>query len=84
MQIIDALEPARRGPYAGAVGWLDRLGNMETCIAIRTFLCSPGRVSTQAGAGVVFDSRPANEYRETLSKSGALRAALDLASGGDR
>jgi anthranilate synthase component I len=82
MELIDRLEPARRGPYAGAVGWFDRLGNMETCIAIRTFVCSPGRVSTQAGAGVVFDSRPAAEYRETLAKAGALRAALAEVTGG--
>jgi anthranilate synthase component 1 len=76
MELIDQLEPARRGPYAGAVGWLDRLGNMETCIGIRTFACAPGRVSLQAGAGIVYDSRPAAEYQETLNKAGALRVAL--------
>src|SRR5258707_15792555 len=75
MEIIDALEPARRGPYAGAVGYFDRLGNMELAIAIRTLLQRGRRLSAQAGAGVVFDSKPAAEYDETGDKAGALFAA---------
>jgi anthranilate synthase component 1 len=84
MQIIDALEAARRGPYAGAVGWFDRLGNLESCIAIRTFVCGPGRVSVQAGAGIVYDSKPAAEYQETLNKSRALAVALREVARGER
>jgi anthranilate synthase component 1 len=76
MEIIDALEPARRGPYAGAVGYFDRGGDMETCIAIRTLLQNGRRVSVQAGAGLVYDSRPAAEYQETVSKARALFTAV--------
>jgi anthranilate synthase component 1 len=81
MEIIDSLEPARRGPYAGCVGWFDRGGNLETCIAIRTLFRSGARVSAQAGAGVVYDSVPAAEYQETLHKARALFAALEAAGG---
>jgi anthranilate synthase component 1 len=76
MEIIDQLEPARRGPYAGAVGYFDRYGNMEMCIVIRTLMQSGRRVSAQAGAGVVYDSRPASEYRETCNKARALFVAM--------
>ena len=76
MEIIDELEPARRGPYAGAVGYFDRGGDMEMCIAIRTLVQSGRRVSVQAGAGIVHDSRPAAEYQETVSKARALFAAV--------
>jgi anthranilate synthase component 1 len=76
MEIIDELEPARRGPYAGAVGYLDRGGDMEMCIAIRTLLQSGRQVSVQAGAGLVYDSRPAAEYQETVNKARALFAAV--------
>jgi anthranilate synthase component I len=76
MEIIDELEPARRGPYAGAVGYFDRGGNMETCIAIRTLLQSGRRISVQAGAGLVYDSKPAAEYQETVNKARALFAAV--------
>ena len=66
MEIIDELEPARRGPYAGAVGYFDRGGDMEMCIAIRTLHGQRGRrISVQAGAGIVYDSKPAAEYQET-------------------
>ena len=76
MEIIDELEPARRGPYAGAVGYFDRGGNMEMCIAIRTLVQSGRRVSVQAGAGLVHDSRPAAEYQETVNKARALFNAV--------
>jgi anthranilate synthase component I len=76
MEIIDQLEPARRGPYAGAVGYFDRGGNMEMCIAIRTLLQSGRQVSVQAGAGIVYDSKPAAEYQETVSKARALFQAV--------
>lgn len=76
MEIIDQLEPARRGPYAGAVGYFDRYGNMEMGIVIRTLMQSGRRVSAQAGAGVVYDSRPASEYRETCNKARALFVAI--------
>jgi anthranilate synthase component I len=82
MQIIDALEPARRGPYAGCVGYFDRSGNMEVCITIRTLLCQPGQVSVQAGAGLVYDSQPELEYEETLNKARAQFAAVAQACSG--
>jgi anthranilate synthase component 1 len=76
MEIVDELEPARRGPYAGAVGYFDRGGDMEMCIAIRTLMQSGRRVSVQAGAGLVYDSKPAAEYQETVNKARALFAAV--------
>ena len=76
MEIIDELEPARRGPYAGAVGYFDRGGDMEMCIAIRTLLQSGRRISVQAGAGLVYDSKPASEYQETVNKARALFTAV--------
>ncbi|HLL52235.1 MAG TPA: anthranilate synthase component I [Myxococcaceae bacterium] len=76
MQIIDELEPARRGPYAGCLGYFDRRGNMEMAITIRTLLQTGRRVSVQAGAGLVFDSKPANEYVETVNKAKALFTAV--------
>jgi anthranilate synthase component 1 len=76
MEIVDELEPARRGPYAGAVGYFDRGGDMEMCIAIRTLMANGRRVSAQAGAGIVYDSRPAAEYQETVNKARALFAAV--------
>ena len=82
MQIVDELEPARRGPYAGAVGYFDRRGNMEMCIAIRTLLQSGRRVSVQAGAGLVYDSKPAAEYQETVNKARALFTAVAQAESG--
>ena len=82
MQIIDELEPARRGPYAGAVGYFDRGGDMEMCIAIRTFSCRGRHVSVQAGAGIVYDSKPAAEYVETVNKARALFTAVAQAESG--
>ncbi len=84
MQIIDALESARRGPYAGCVGYFDRHGNMEMCIAIRTLLQHGKRLSVQAGAGIVFDSVPSAEFEETLNKARALFSALAQAQAGPR
>jgi anthranilate synthase component 1 len=79
MEIIDALEPSRRGLYGGALGYLDLRGNLDFCIAIRSFFFRGGRVTLQAGAGIVADSDPAAEQRETEAKAGALLAALKLA-----
>jgi len=76
MEIIDELEPARRGPYAGAVGYFDRGGDMEMAIAIRTLLAQAGRISVQSGAGIVYDSDPAAEYQETVNKARAVFTAV--------
>jgi len=76
MEIIDELEPVKRGPYAGAVGYLDFRGNLDTCIALRTAILTPGEVHVQAGAGVVADSIPAAEYEETLRKARGTLAAI--------
>ncbi len=81
MEIIDELEPVRRGPYAGAVGYFGYGGKaMDTAIAIRTLVAAEGRAWVQAGAGIVADSVPEREYRETLSKARALLAVLNPAS----
>jgi anthranilate synthase component 1 len=80
MEIINELEPDRRGVYAGAVGYLDFSGNLDTCIALRTMVVRPGAVSIQAGAGIVADSDPEREYEETCQKAQALIEAVDLAS----
>ena len=82
MEIIDELEPAQRGPYSGCAGYFDRNGDMEMCIAIRTLLQSGKRVSIQAGAGIVFDSKAETEYQETVSKAGASFAAVAQAESG--
>jgi anthranilate synthase component 1 len=79
MEIIDQLEPHRRGPYAGAVGYVDFNGNMDTCIALRTIVIQGNKAYVQAGAGIVADSVPANEWQETLNKARGLLAALELA-----
>jgi anthranilate synthase component I len=76
MQIIDSLEPVKRSTYAGAVGYLDFRGNLDTCIALRTALLTPGEVHIQAGAGVVADSDPTREYEETLRKARATLEAV--------
>jgi anthranilate synthase component 1 len=83
MQIIDELEPARRGPYAGAVGYFDRGGDMEMCIAIRTLMARGRRVSVQAGGGLVYDSEPEAEYQETVNKARAVFTAVAQAETGD-
>jgi len=79
MEIIDELEPHRRGPYAGAVGYIDFTGNMDTCIALRTLVMQGQTVYIQAGAGIVADSIPANEHQETLSKAMGLEKAIEVA-----
>ena len=79
MQIIDELEPHRRGPYAGAVGYVDFTGNMDTCIALRTLVMQGQTAYIQAGAGIVADSVPASEYQETLSKAKGLLKAVEVA-----
>ncbi len=76
MQIIDEIEPHRRGPYAGAVGYIDYSGNMDTCIALRTLVFCGDKIYIQAGAGIVADSVPAAEYQETLNKAGAMLKAI--------
>ncbi len=78
MEIIDELEPHRRGPYAGAVGYVDFSGNMDTCIALRTLVVTGNRAFVQAGAGIVADSVPACEYQETLNKARGLLQAIGL------
>ncbi len=82
MQIIDELEPVRRGIYAGTVGYFAKGGDMDQAIAIRTITFSGGRYAYQAGAGIVADSDPHAEYREIRAKIGALEAALALAGQG--
>ncbi|MGI9599274.1 MAG: anthranilate synthase component I [Acidimicrobiales bacterium] len=79
MEIIDDLEPRKRGPYAGVVGYLDFSGNLDTAIAIRTMFCGPNRTSVQAGAGVVADSVPELEDKECWNKARALLAAIEPA-----
>jgi anthranilate synthase component 1 len=79
MEIIDELETTKRGPYAGAVGYFDFSGNMDTCIAIRTMVVTDQSVFIQAGAGIVADSDPAKEFDETKNKAGALVEALSIA-----
>ena len=81
MEIIDELEPGRRGLYGGALGYLDLRGNLDFCITIRTLLLREGRATLQAGAGIVADSDPAAEQRETEAKAGALFEALAMAGG---
>jgi anthranilate synthase component 1 len=78
MQIIDEIEPQRRGPYAGAVGYFDYGGNMDTCIALRTLVVKDGIGYVQAGAGIVADSDPASEYQETLNKARGMLKAIEL------
>ena len=79
MEIIAELEPDKRGPYAGAVGYFDFTGNMDTAIDIRTLVIKDGIAHAQAGGGIVYDSTPDFEYRETLHKASALMHAIDAA-----
>ncbi|MCZ7650595.1 MAG: chorismate-binding protein [Thermoanaerobaculia bacterium] len=79
MEIVDELEPEARGPYAGAVGYLSFAGDLDTCITIRTLVVRGGETSVTAGAGIVADSDPAAEQRETESKAAALLQAVALA-----
>lgn len=79
MEIIDELEPTRRGVYAGAVMYLDYSGNLDSCIAIRTIVTKNGRAYFQAGAGIVADSVPETEYIETVNKARAMLQAIEMA-----
>ncbi|MCW5857841.1 MAG: anthranilate synthase component I family protein, partial [Caldilineales bacterium] len=82
MEIIEALEGSRRGPYGGAVGWIGYDGNMDTCITIRTIVMKGDHCHVQAGAGIVADSQPAAEYQESLNKARALAVAVERAEKG--
>jgi anthranilate synthase component 1 len=79
MQIIDELEPTSRGPYGGAIGWLSYTGDLDSCIYIRSAVVKDGRVHLQAGGGIVVDSDPQYEVRETEAKARAVIAAIELA-----
>ena len=81
MQIIDEVEPTKRGPYAGAVGYIDFTGNMDTCIALRTLVIKGNTAYIQAGGGVVHDSVPGDEYEETVNKARGLLKAIEIAEG---
>jgi anthranilate synthase component I len=84
MEIIDELEPVKRGVYGGAVGYLAFNGAMDTAIAIRTAVIKDGRLHIQAGAGIVADSVPATEWEETMNKARAIFRAVALAAEGGR
>jgi anthranilate synthase component 1 len=79
MEIIEELEPTKRGAYAGAVGYFGYSGNMDTCITIRTLIIKDGKVYVQAGAGIVADSVPENEYMETVNKAKGMLKAIEMA-----
>jgi anthranilate synthase component 1 len=82
MQIIEELEPTRRGVYGGAIGYFSYNGNLDACITIRTLLVKDGTAFVQAGGGIVADSDPEAEFEETMSKSNAVRRAVELAERG--
>jgi anthranilate synthase component 1 len=82
MEIIDELEPTKRGVYAGAVGYLGFDGDVDVAIAIRTAVIKDGRLYVQAGAGIVADSNPDAEWQETLSKARAVTRAAEIAESG--
>ncbi len=82
MEIIDELEPERRGPYAGGCGYISYSGDMDTCILIRTMILKDGCAYVQAGAGIVYDSNPEREYEETVNKAKALMKAVEYAEKG--
>jgi anthranilate synthase component 1 len=84
MEIIAELEPDKRGPYAGCVGYFGFSGNMDTAITIRTIVLRNGTAHVQAGAGIVYDSVPSREYEETLNKARALLNAIEQAEGRER
>jgi anthranilate synthase component 1 len=82
MEILDELEPVKRGIYAGAVGYLGFHGDMDLAIAIRTAVIKDGRIHVQAGAGIVADSDPASEWQETQNKALAQLRAAEMAESG--
>jgi anthranilate synthase component 1 len=79
MEIIEELEPTKRGPYAGSIGYFDFSGNMDTCITIRTIIFKNKKAYIQAGAGIVADSDPEKEYKETLNKARGMFKAIEMA-----
>jgi anthranilate synthase component 1 len=81
MEIIESLEPTRRGIYGGAVGYIDFTGNIDTCIAIRTAVLYKNKAYVQAGAGIVADSDPKTENQETMNKAAAVLNAITAANG---
>jgi anthranilate synthase component 1 len=81
MQIIEELEPTRRGVYGGSVLYADFAGNLDSCIAIRTLLMKGKRAYLQAGGGIVADSDPQREFEETMNKSRAMLRAVEIACG---
>lgn len=83
MEIIEELEPVRRGPYAGAVGYFDFSGNTDTCITIRTVVMADETAHVQVGAGIVADSDPEREYEETMNKAKGMLKAIEMAESGD-
>jgi anthranilate synthase component 1 len=82
MEIIDELEPVKRGIYAGAVGYIGWNGNMDTAIAIRTAVIKDETLNIQVGAGIVYDSVPSREWDETMNKGRAVFRAVTMAQGG--
>jgi anthranilate synthase component 1 len=82
MEIIEEMEPTRRGPYAGAVGYVSFSGNLDTCINIRTVVLRGDCAYIQVGAGIVADSDPEREYAETLNKAQAMFKAIEIAEDG--
>ena len=79
MEIISELEKEKRGVYAGGVGYFGASGEMDICIALRTAVIKEKHIYIQAGAGIVYDSIPENEYMETINKAKALFAAVEIA-----
>ena len=84
MEIIAEIEPEKRGPYAGAVGYFSFSGDMDMAIAIRTMVVNNGIAYTQAGCGIVYDSIPEVEYQETMNKATALLEAISQAESSER
>ena len=81
MQIIDELEPVKRGGYGGAIGYLSYAGDLDTAIHIRTVVVKDGVAHIQAGGGTVADAKPEYEYEESVAKSAAAMRAIELACG---
>jgi anthranilate synthase component I len=80
MEIIDELEPVKRGGYGGAIGYLSYSGDLDTCIHIRTVVIKDGTAHIQAGGGTVADAQPAYEYEESVNKAKAVKGAIALAA----
>jgi anthranilate synthase component 1 len=79
MEIIDELEPVKRGGYGGAIGWASYTGDLDTCVHIRTVVIKDGIAHIQAGGGTVADAKPDNEFRESEAKARAVLSAIELA-----